>query len=340
MWTVNMAAHCWDGDAMRALRRMTFATLIAAGAVAAAVPASAQDYPKKPVRIITGGAGTFHDIVTRRLGQRLSEKWGQAVVVDNQPAAALTIGTGIAARAVPDGYTLLMSDRSALAVAPNLNKNLPYDPVKDFSPITLVARAPSVLVAHRSVPAATLREFLEYAKRYSGQIDFSTGGVGTASHIANEMFKHVSGINLVNVHYKGGGPATLAIVSGEVKAGFGLVANVLPHVRAGKMKAYAVTSKNRFAGAPDIPTAEEAGLPGIETEFWIGMLAPARTPTALVGRLNREMVEILQTPAMQDALLAQGAAATSGTPEEFAAFIKSETVKMKKVIEVAGIRAD
>jgi len=325
---------------MSALLRRSVLLLLATYLAGAAVMGSAQNYPTKPVRVITAGAGTFHDIVTRQLGQRLSERWGQPVVVENQPAAALTIGTGIAARSTHDGYTLLMSDRSALTVAPHLYKSLQFDPVKDFSPITLTARAPSVLVAHPSVPAATLLEFLDYVKRQPGQIDFAAGGVGTASHVANEMLKNLTGINLVNIHYKGGAAATLAIMSGEVKAGSGLVANVLPHVRAGKLRAYAVTSRNRFAGAPDIPTADEAGLPGMETDFWIGMLAPARTPATLVGRLNREMIEILQTPDLQAALLKQGAESAFGTPDQFAAFIRSETLKWGKVIKDAGIKPE
>jgi tripartite-type tricarboxylate transporter receptor subunit TctC len=325
---------------MHAWKKISNASLIALCIGGGSISSGAQDYPTKPVRIITAGAGTFHDIVTRQLGQRLSERWGQPVVVENQPAAALTVGSSIAARATPDGYTLLMSDRSGLAIAPSLYKGFPYDPVNDLTAITLAARAPSVLVGHPSVPATTLREFLEYAKRLSGQIDFAAGGIGTASHIANELFKQLTGINVVNIHYKGGGPQTLAIVSGEVKVGFGLVANVLPHVRTGKMKAYAVTSQNRFSGAPDIPAAAEAGLPGLDSVFWIGMLAPARTPVALVGRLNREMVAILQTPEMQTALLAQGAEAAASTPEEFAAFVKSETFKWGRVIKTAGIKPE
>jgi tripartite-type tricarboxylate transporter receptor subunit TctC len=194
--------------------------------------------------------------------------------VENQPAAALTIGTGIAARATPDGYTLVMSDRSALAVAPHLYKSIPYDPVKDFSPITLVARAPTLLVAHPSVPAASLSEFLAYAKKEPQGLSFATAGPGTNNHIAMELLKHATGVNAVAVHYKGGGPSILAILAGEVKAGFGLVPSSLPHVKAGKMRAYIVTGTQRFPGAPDVPTAMEAGVPGLELEFWIGMLAP------------------------------------------------------------------
>ncbi|HEY6722049.1 MAG TPA: tripartite tricarboxylate transporter substrate binding protein [Burkholderiales bacterium] len=305
-----------------------------------ALSASKGAYLARPVRIVTGGAGTFHDIVTRQLAQRLSERWGQAVVVENQGAAALTIGTGMVARAAPDGYTLVMSDRSALAVAPNLYKSLPYDPARDFAPIMLVAVAPTLLVAHPSVPASTLSELLAYAKAQPRGIDFATAGPGTNNHIAMELLKHATGVNAVAIHYKGGGASTLAIVSGEVKVGFALVPQVLPHVKAGRLKAYVVTGKRRFPGAPDIPTAAEAGLPGFELEFWIGMLAPAHTPPAIVARLNRDIGEILRTPEMRTILLAQGAEAAPGTPDEFAAYINSEAAKMKRLIELTGMRVD
>jgi tripartite-type tricarboxylate transporter receptor subunit TctC len=321
------------------MRRTGLVSAIAAILFAAAT-ASAQDYPAKPVRIITGGAGIFHDIVTRQLALRLSERWSQPVVVENQPAAALTIGTGMVARAAPDGYTLLMSDRSALAVAPNLYKSVPYDPARDFAPVTLAALAPTMLVAHPSVPAATLSEFLAYAKAQPREIHFASAGPGTNNHIAMELLKHAAGVNAVAIHYKGGGASTLALLSGEVKVGFALVPTVLPHVKAGKLKAYAVTGRQRFPGAPEVPTAAEEGYPGFELEFWIGMLAPAGTPPAVVARLNRDIGEILQTPALQATLLAQGARAAPGTPEEFAAYIGSESAKMKKLIELTGMRAD
>ena len=339
---------------MRALQLITVASVLATGVVAAAAPASAQNpstssafalssskgqaYPTKHVRIITGSPSAMPDIVARHLGQRLSERWGQPVVVENR--ATLLIGTGVAAKSSPDGYTLLLGDRTYHAAAPSLYKSLSYDPVKDFAPITLVALAPQLLVAHPSVPAADLREFIAYAKQYPRALDFASAGPGTAIHMTAELLKHVAGINLVSVHYKGGGAAMIAILSGEAKAAFSLMPIALPHVRAGKVKAYVITSKKRFAGAPDIPTAAEAGLPGFESDFWVGMFAPARTPAALIGKLNRDIVEILQTSAMQDKLLAQGTVAAPGTPDGFAAFIRSETVKLKTLIELTGMRAE
>jgi len=308
--------------------------------LAATAQASVESYPTKPVRIITGAVGIFHDIVTRQLGQRLAARWGQPVVVENQPAAALTIGTGIAARATPDGYTLVMSDRSALAVAPHLYKHVAYDPARDFSPITRAAITHTMLVAHPSLPVSSLSEFLGYAKRQGEPIQFATAGAGTNNHVAMELLKHATGMNAVAVHYKGGGQSGLAIMSGEVKLGFAALAGILPHVKAGKVKALVVTSRQRFPGAPDVPTAAEEGLPALELEFWIGVLAPARTPSALVARLNREIGQILQLPEMRATLFAQGAEAAPGTPKQFADFIGAESAKMKTLIETTGMRVE
>lgn len=323
---------------MRRVRKATAAVI--ASTLFTAGYAMGEQYPVKPVRVITGGVGTFHDIVTRQVTQRLTERWGQPVVVENQAAAALTVGTGVAARATPDGYTLLMSDRSALAVAPYLYKSVPYDPEKDFAPITLAALAPTMLVAHPSVPANTLSELLAYMQRETRGIQFATAGPGTNNHIAMELLKYATGIDIVPVHYKGGGASSLAILNGEVKTGFGAVPSVLPHVKAGRLKAYMVTGRKRFSGAPDIPAAMESGLPGFELEFWIGMLAPARTPPSLIAKLNSDIGEILRTPAMQTTLLVEGAEAAPGTAGEFATFIRNESAKMRKLIRQTGMRVD
>jgi tripartite-type tricarboxylate transporter receptor subunit TctC len=320
--------------------RIDFQASLFVIAAAAAGQAAAEGYPMKPVRIITGAAGIFHDIVTRQLGHRLTARWGQPVVVENQPAAALTIGTGIAARATPDGYTLLMSDRSALAVAPHLYKTISYDPLRDFSPITRAAITHTMLVAHPSLPGNSMSEFLAYAKAQRQPVQFATAGAGTNNHVAMEMLKLATGIDAVPVHYKGGGQSGLALLSGEVKVGFAAMAGILPHVNAGKVKALLVTSRERFAGAADVPTAAEQGLPGLELEFWIGVLAPAGTPSILVARLNREIGEILRTADMRSTLLSQGADAAPGTPKEFADFISSESAKMRKLIEITAMRVE
>jgi tripartite-type tricarboxylate transporter receptor subunit TctC len=292
------------------------------------------------VRIVTAGAGTFYDIVARHLAQRLSERWGQPVLVENHPGAGLTIASGIVARAAPDGHTLLLVDRTPLAAAPNLYRNLSYDPVRDLAPITLVARAPLMLVGHPSLPADNLLDFLEFAKRQPGGMNVASAGPATAVHMTTEQLRSATGLDLVSIHYTGAGAATLALVSGEVKAGFGLLPNVLPHVRAGKLRAYAITTGKRFVAAPEVPTASEAGIPGFESEQWLGLLAPAKTPPVVIEKLNRDVAEILQTTQMQALIVAQGAVPSPGTPEEFAAFIASETLKLKKVIDLTGMRAE
>ena len=340
---------------MGTLQKVMVLTLVAGGVLTAAAAAFAQGnvrvsppagnasqeegYPTKPVRVITGSAGSTVDILTRQIGQQLSARWGKPVVVDNRGGAALTIGTALAAKSAPDGHNLLMSDRSAIAVAPSLYKTLPYVPLKDFAPVTLVAVMSQLLVAHPSFPPANLREFIDYAKRHPGAVNMAIAGPGTGNHIASELFKHMTGINVVLVQYKGAG-AFMGIVSGETKAGFSGLPTSLPQVRSGKVKAYAYTGKNRFAGAPDIPTMAEAGLPGFESEYWVGMFAPAGVAAPLVARISREVVDILKTPEIQAALLAQGAEPSPKTPVEFAEFIRSETIKMKKIIDLTGMRTE
>ena len=302
--------------------------------------ASAQAYPAKPVRIIAGAAGTTNDILSRHLAQQLSERWGKQVILDNRPGAAGTIAADHASKAAPDGYTLHITQVASFAAAVTLYRKLPYDPIKDFAPITLYAETPLMLLAHPSLPPANLREFIAFAKKRPGAINFASAGAGTASHLTTELLNHLAGLKLVHVPYKGSGAATLALVSGEAQFSSIVLPTILPQVKVGKVKAYAVTSRKRFAGAPDIPTAGEAGLAGFESTAWFGMSAPARTPPDLISRLNREIVEILRTPAVRDWLLAQGAEPTPSSPEEYAAHLKSEIVKWKKVIEVSGAKVD
>jgi tripartite-type tricarboxylate transporter receptor subunit TctC len=233
-----------------------------------------------------------------------------------------------------------MSDRSALTVAPHLYKSVSYDPVRDLSPITLAALTPTLLVAHPSVPAATLSELLAYAKAQPNEVHFASAGPATNNHIAMELLKVATGINAVPIHYKGGGASTQAIVSGEVKVGFGAVPSILPHVRAGRVKAYVVTGRQRLDRAPEIPTAAESGLPGFELEFWIGMLAPARTPAAVIARLNGDIGDVLRTPVLRATLLEQGARPAPGTPAQFAAYIAQESSTMKRLIDETGMRAE
>ena len=227
-----------------------------------------------------------------------------------------------------------------IAAAPSLYQNLPYDPVRDLAPVTLVASTPLVPIAHPSIPGSTLREFIGHVKQLPQGFSHGTGGPGTVNHLAGELMKQLTGANLVAVHYKGTGAATMTIVGGEIKAGFSMPAMALPQARAGRLKAYVATGVKRIPGLPDVPTVAEAGFPELESEYWIGLLTPVRTPAALVARLNREVVDILQAPLLRSILLEQGSEPRPGAPEEFAAFIKSETVKWGKVIKTAGIKPE
>ena len=304
-----------------------------------ALTASAQAYPTKPVRIIAATPGTTGDLLARYLGQRLNERWGQAVVVENRPGAGATIAAALAARATPDGYTLHIAQLASHAAAVSLYKNLPYDPVRDFSPITLYAQVPLMFVTHPSVPASSLRDFFEYARQRPDQINYASAGVGTGSHLTTEMLKQAAGVRLVHVPYKGSSGAVTAILSGEAQVSSIALPTVLPQVKAGKARAHAVTSKQRFEGTPDVPTVRESGLPGFESVTWFGMMVPRGTPVDLVRRLNRDIVAILRDRATQAWMLARGAQLLPGTPEQFTAHIKSETVKWANVIAAAGINA-
>ena len=302
--------------------------------------ASLAQFPTKPVRIIAASTGTSGDLLARYLGQRLSERWGQPVVIENRSGAGAVIAAEIAMKAAPDGYTLHLGQHGSFSAAPSLYKKLSYDPVRDFAPITHYAHVPLIIVAHPSLPPGSMKELVEYAKTRPGAINYSTGGAGGAGHLNFEMLNHAAGLKFVHVPYKGIGAALTAVMSGEVQLSGVPVPVALPQVKAGKVKAYATTSKNRFAGAPDIPTVAEAGFPGFDASTWFAMFAPARTPPDIVRTLNRDMVSIIGSPAVRTWLIAQGAEPAPGTPEELTAFLKSDIEKWGKVIRAAGIKAE
>jgi tripartite-type tricarboxylate transporter receptor subunit TctC len=279
-------------------------------------------------------------VVARHLAQRLSDRWRQGVIVENQPAAGLTIGTAMAAKAAPDGYTLLLGDRTSLAAAPSLYKDLRYDPVKDLRPITLVARAPAILAVHPKVPVANLKEFIEFARRQPDPVLFASAGNATFPHMTGLLFAQLADIRIQPVQFRGGGEAAKALLGGHVVFTALAMPAILSQVNAGQAKALAVTSKHRMPGAPDIPTAAEAGLSGLESEQWVGMLVPAGTPDAITDEIGRRIVEILRDSDMGDKLRAQGAEPAPGTPTEFAAFMASETLRLKRLIETANLRVD
>jgi tripartite-type tricarboxylate transporter receptor subunit TctC len=273
------------------------------------------------------------------MAEQLSQNLGQNVVVDNRGGATGNIGTELAARSLPDGYTLLMGNVAPNAVNVSLFKKLGFDPVKDFSPVSLVAVTPNILVAHPSMAVKTVNDLVALAKAKPGTLNFPSAGVGSSSHLAGEMLKSMAGIDMVHIPFKGGGPALIAVISGQVQIMFATMPAAMPHVKSGKVRPVAVTTAKRSQAMPDLPTIAESGVKGYEASTWYGLLAPARTPQPVVTRLHGETVKILAGPTRQR-LEAQGFEPDGGTPAAFAAYIKSEISKWAKVIKEAGIPAE
>ncbi len=320
-------------------RLLRWVAIIAAlaGSTAALSADPAQDYPNRPVRLITGSPGSTSDISARFVAQKLSELWHQQVVVDNRPGAGGIIGAEIAAQANPDGYTLFVGQIGTHASPQFLFKKLAYDPVRDFTPISLMTDSGIALVVNASVPVNNLKEFVDHAKARPGGVNYGSAGGGTSSQLSGELFNQITGAKLVHIPYKGAGFALSALVAGEVQAAFLSTTTASVQVKAGKLKALAVLSKQRFAAAPEIPTAAEQGFPGIDASVWFGLFAPAKTPKAIIAKVNRDVVSILRTPEAKRVLAARGAEAVPTTPEEFAAFLQREIAKWGKVIKEAHI---
>lgn len=303
--------------------------------------AVAQEYPSRPIRMIVAyppGGGT--DIVGRLIAHKLSENLGQNVVVDNRGGATGNIGTELAARATPDGHTLLMGNVAPNAINVSLFNKLPYDPVKDFAPVSLVAVTPNILVVPPSLPVKTVKDLIALAKSKPGTLNFPSAGVGSSSHLAGEMLKTMAGIDMVHVPYKGGGPALVALLSGQVQLMFATLPAAMPHVKSGKLRPVAVTSGKRSLTLSDLPTIAESGIAGYEAATWYGLLAPARTPKPVVTRLHGEVVKILAVPGAREQLADQGFEPVGNTPQEFGAYIRAEIVKWGKVIRDAGIKPE
>jgi tripartite-type tricarboxylate transporter receptor subunit TctC len=315
------------------MRLLGFIALLLASAVCAQ-----QTYPTKAIRMIVAFApGGIADFAARSISQRLAENLGVPVVVENRPGAGGVIGADLVAKAAPDGYTVLVTSISH-TINPSVTKNLPFDTQRDFAPVMLIADAPNILVVHPSVPAASLQELIELARRRPGQLNYASSGIGTSTHLCGELLKAMTAIDLVHVPYKGGGPAVADLLGGQVQVMFATLPTVLEHIRAGKLRALGVTGGQRFAGAPEFPTIAQAGLPGYEVSGWSGLFAPARTPRAAIERLAAETAKILREPALKERFLAQGAEPAVKLPDEFAAFVDSETRKWKKVAEFSGMR--
>jgi len=319
---------------------LTGAMLAATPAQAAERASEAQNYPNRPVRLIDpyapgGGSG----IIARLVGAKLSETWGKQIIVDNRPGAAAAIGTEIAARSAPDGYTLCMGTSGSIAISPNMNK-VPYDPVKDLIPITQTSAQVMLVVLHPSMPISSVKELIAHAKAQPGKIIYASSGTGGSGHLAVELFQALAQVNMTHVPYKGSGPAVLALVAGEVQLGFNNILSVLPHVNSGRLKAIAVTSSKRAPAVPNLPTMAEAGVPGYEATSWNGIFAPAKTPRPIIIKIHAEVVKILNTPDVREKLIAAGSDPVGSTPEEFLVFVKSELARWGKVIRENNIRAE
>jgi tripartite-type tricarboxylate transporter receptor subunit TctC len=302
---------------------------------------SGQAYPMRPVRLIVPyPPGGGNDTLARLFGQKLTEAWGQQVVVDNRPGAGTIIGTQLAARAAPDGYTLLLSSIASHAVAPHLYRNAGYDPIKDFTPITLLAIAPTVLCVNPSVPARSLQELIGLAKAKPGQLKFASGGNGTPPHMAGEIFASMTGIKILHVPYKGGGPAIAGLIGGETNMMFDTAASILPHVRGGKLRALAIARSSRLPEYPDLPTFTEAGVKGYEVNAWYSVHAPAGVPREIVTKVNRDLVRVLQMHDIKERLKQLGSEGIGNTPEEFGKFVRAESAKYAKAIKDAGVKVE
>jgi tripartite-type tricarboxylate transporter receptor subunit TctC len=319
---------------------------IAALAVALCVfnPVRAQDaaasFPSKPVRIFGQGIGSTADYVSRYLAQRLQERWGQPVIVDSRSGAGGTIPADAVAKSPPDGYNLVMGHAGPFVSAVSLYaKTLPYDPLKDFAPVSMVATGVTVLVVHPSVPVSSAKEFIAYAKQ-KGEIPYASAGNGSISHLTGELLKKVAGIQLQHIPYKSAGNALTALISGEVPVSFLSPLTAHAQLKSGKVRALAVSSTPRFPGAPDIPSAAEAGIPGMDAKLWFGLFAPANTPGPVVAKLNREVGAILSAPETQETFLKQGVASTPSTPEELGDWVRAELARWTPIIQAAGIKAD
>jgi tripartite-type tricarboxylate transporter receptor subunit TctC len=300
-----------------------------------------QAYPTHPIRMVvpfSAGAGVT-DIMARLVGQHLGVNLGQQIVIDNRPGAGGIPGTEVVSRAAPDGYTLLMTN-VALAVNPYLYPKLPYDALKDFMPVTMVNSAPLLLVVHPALPAKSVKELIDYAKSHPGQLNYGSGGVGSTPHLSGELFKSLAGIDAVHVPYKGGAPALTDLVGGQLSFMIENVPGTMPFVKAGKLRALAITSAKRSPLEPTLPTMAEAGVPGYEVIGWNGIVAVKGTPSAIVARLHTEVAKILRTPEVTQRLAALGAEPVGNTPDEFGAFIKAEMARWGKIIKEKGIRSE
>ncbi len=302
---------------------------------------AAQAYPSKPIRIIIPfAAGGTSDILARFIGPKLTEAWGQPVIVENKAGANGNVAAEYVSRSAPDGYTVMLGDIGALSIAPSVYPTLPFDPVKDFSPVIMVSYSPHILAVHPSVPVSNVKELIAYAKARPGQLNFAVSGTGGAPHLAGIEFQQRTGVQWSYIPYKGGSAAVLDVVAGQANVLFNGMLATYGQVKNGKLRALAVSSAKRVAAAPDLPTVAEQGLPGFETGSWQGIVAAAGTPKEIVAKLNAELTRILNTQDMKEKLAAQGTEVRADTPESFAAFIRDEKARWAKVVKESGAKFD
>jgi tripartite-type tricarboxylate transporter receptor subunit TctC len=330
-------------DCLQRSRRHAFSVLLtAAFALAVGVPAQAQDaWPNRSVRMVVPfAAGGATDVVARALGKDLSELWGQPVVVDNRGGAGGNIGADVVAKSLPDGYTLLMASGSILTVNPHIYAKLPFDPQKDFIPVTNVASGPQLVVVHPGVPAKSVRDMIALAKTKPGTVNFGSAGIGSQTHMAAENFVDAAGINATHVPYKGEGPALADLIAGQIQFVLANIAAAAPHVNNGTIRALAVTSLTRSPLLPDVPTVAESGITGFENSGWFGILVPAGTPQAIVNKIHADTVKVLERREMKERLSVQGMAPVGNTPAAFANAIQDESKRWEQVVKSRGLKVN
>jgi tripartite-type tricarboxylate transporter receptor subunit TctC len=318
---------------IRAILAVAACTLFAAHALAG-------DYPSKAIRVVTGSApGGGSDTVARTLGEKLAERFGQPLLVDNRAGAGGTIGADIVAKAPPDGYTWLVATSSSIVVSPAMQK-LPYNVERDLVPVMQISTVPFILAVNPAVPAKSVSELIALAKAKPGQLSYATSGIGAMSHLAMELFKYMAGVNLTHVPYRGSAPAAYDLIGGQVQAAFNNLIPTLPHVKSGRLRALGVSSLKRAAVLPDVPTVAESGLPGYEAMQWYGVLLPAAAPKTMVAFLSRELTAVLKIPSVHTRLLEEGGDVIGGSPEQYAVVIHNELAKWTKLVKAAGIKAE
>ncbi|MEN9783082.1 MAG: hypothetical protein RJA24_425 [Pseudomonadota bacterium] len=322
------------------MKTMLRAVLLAIAFIAAPI-AQAAGWPDKPIRVILAvPAGATPDVTARLVFPGLSQQLGVSLVADNRAGGGGVIGAEIAAKSAPDGYTLFISSPGALTILPHLRKGLPYDTLRDFAPVSLISMGPFVLMAHPSVPAKSIRELIALAKAQPGKLNYASAGNGVANHLAGELFKQMAGVDIVHVPYKGAPQAVTDVLAGHMQLMFNSIAPIVPHIKSGRVRVLGIASLQRSPQLPDLPTISESGVPGFEAVNWFGLFAPAKTPPAIINRVNGALVKTVKSPELQAQFIALGADPVGSSVEEFTAFVKRDMEKYEKVVRLSGARVD